>query len=444
MTTRQPLKTGIDMQIADTKSNRLLAELKKKDELYHLCISFSGAGPLDGCCYATAKALQENIGGELYTMWGRNSGSDIKQGSHVLVKLGDQYWDGEGQHSEASIKELWKTEELLSDIDFKPFQEADVPDSPRDKKFVATLSHFFKSVMELYPEETARKRSIVYQLDKSLETDVVPMNAIAHLLKSKDWQSLTPMQINNGNSADFAYNLIELTGGELWETRLDGDMPAHMFIKWNDRFYDIQTPLGVQNWKHLPIFRPVVEIRQDHIDCHSGQTDWELWARINDELVGVLEYSEFEGVPKVTNIYMAREARRHGIATELVLNLQELYPDHAIEWNYSVTKAGSNFYAALPKENVPIEEVLSGQQQLAEVKSTLEDYARQAKELLEDGQPTSEQLEKHHQATANWNDLHDLHDDLEHNATKPTHKTMIDVPAIFEDEQPDPELTTTP
>lgn len=360
-----PAKPRPDLPgLTEKETGRLITELNRKDELYYHCLLKTGAGPVDGCCYATARALQLTIGGDLWTMWGKSYGSDLHQGQHVLVRTGDLFWDGEGRHTEADLKKRWAQEEHLSDIEFKPFQDTDVPESPRDPDFVATLEHFFKTSTIIDPEETAKLRSLANILDRRPIKEMPPADAIAHLLNTEDWQDLSPVQINKGNCDLFADALLPLTGGELWETDLDGGLPTHQFIKWKDRYYDAQTPLGVQHWKHLPIFQSEIDIHQERIDAHGGQTDFKLWTACQGNMLAFLEFSEFDGVPKVTNIYVPREAQRHGVATQLVMQLQELYPDQAIERDYCLSTAGQAFYDALPKIEVPIEEVRSGQHQM--------------------------------------------------------------------------------
>jgi hypothetical protein len=86
----------------------------------------------------------------------------------------------------------------------------------------------------------------------------------------------TPYDINNGLCDNFASDLVEKTGGAmvgvghsdlLKKTKIDGgkgiswsepDIPGHVWLFWNGKHYDAEAPLGVKNWKDLPVFKSQV------------------------------------------------------------------------------------------------------------------------------------------------------------------------------------------
>ncbi|MCP3945010.1 MAG: GNAT family N-acetyltransferase [Desulfobacteraceae bacterium] len=427
------------MPISEIQSKRLLAELKKKEELYHICLSNLGAGPLDGGCYAVAKALQENLGGELYTLWGRSRESDIKQGQHILLRLGNSLWDADGKHSEVNLTKLWEKEESLYDISILPFIQTDIPESSREESFVETLKHYFKSVLEIDPSVTAQVRSIVYQVDNLPEKNNTPATVIPQLLKSDEWNSLTPYEINNDNCDQFAFDIVKNTGGEVWETKLDCDLPTHFFIKWQDKFYDAQTPQGVSNWKMLPVYRPALDFHIEHKDYHSGQNDYTIVAKQDNQTVGYLDYSEYQETPAIQFLQVSRHNRRKGIATELILKLQENYPDMEIKWG-QMSQAMYKLYKSIPKLKVPIDKVIAHQEQLKNVRNKLSEYALKAEAFRKIENPTKEQRQTYDEETADWDELHDLDTILEEfYENEPSHKTLIDIPITLPNKSIDAE-----
>lgn len=78
---------------------------------------------------------------------------------------------------------------------------------------------------------------------------------------------------------------------------------------------------------------PVHRITREHVNSHSGQDDYEIgaWDKNND-ILGVLEYSEFDGIPSIKMIRVVPKYRRKGVATKMVRHLEKLYPDKEIVW----------------------------------------------------------------------------------------------------------------
>jgi len=77
----------------------------------------------------------------------------------------------------------------------------------------------------------------------------------------------TPYDINCGNCEEFAHDVIGILNGgkpceeteELsawWNDELDPqDEPCHKFIRYRGRYYDSQSPEGVDDWRDLPCFQ---------------------------------------------------------------------------------------------------------------------------------------------------------------------------------------------
>lgn len=84
----------------------------------------------------------------------------------------------------------------------------------------------------------------------------------------------TPYEINNGDCQHFAYELHNrVKGAEVFEVggfwmQEEVDEPSHFFIRFNNRYYDAETPQGVKDWKNLPIFHNITgkeKLYQTHL-----------------------------------------------------------------------------------------------------------------------------------------------------------------------------------
>lgn len=63
---------------------------------------------------------------------------------------------------------------------------------------------------------------------------------------------------------------------------------------------------------------------------HSGQIDSTLALNINNEMVGRVEYTVYEGVPSISMIEVYSKGQGYG--KELVRELQRMYPTEEILW----------------------------------------------------------------------------------------------------------------
>lgn len=92
------------------------------------------------------------------------------------------------------------------------------------------------------------------------------MNKITNIILSlrKKWkkQGFTPFQINNGNCDIFANEVITKLGGYsdiLYDVCTEnfvkfGELIGHIWITYKGKYYDVECPNGVKDWKKLPIF----------------------------------------------------------------------------------------------------------------------------------------------------------------------------------------------
>ncbi|TDF52355.1 hypothetical protein [Cupriavidus sp. L7L] len=98
--------------------------------------------------------------------------------------------------------------------------------------------------------------------------------------------------------------------------------------------------------------KSVLQIRAIHRGAHHGQDDYTLEARMGEVRVGHLDYSCFQGVPKISLIEVSEAHRRRGIGTALAHALQDAYPGQEIEFGM-LTEEGAAWRRSLPMVSVP-------------------------------------------------------------------------------------------
>lgn len=64
-------------------------------------------------------------------------------------------------------------------------------------------------------------------------------------------------RFGDGQCNEIADDLIEISGGELWETTGEDrpDVPQHAWVKYKGKYYDARDPEGVTDWKQLSLFK---------------------------------------------------------------------------------------------------------------------------------------------------------------------------------------------
>ena len=149
----------------------------------------------------------------------------------------------------------------------------------------------------------------------------------------------------------------------------------------------------------------------ESVDGPRGQFNRKLRAHVDGVVVGHIDYSEYEDVTQVTFIDVSENFRRNGYGTALVLKLQSDYPGIEIKWGL-LTEDGAKFYESIPKFFIENEEYKAKSEELKSVMSKLSKYSALSDAFFRIQTPTDEQREKFQALTSNWNDLHDLKDEL--------------------------------
>lgn len=115
-----------------------------------------------------------------------------------------------------------------------------------------------------------------------------------------------------------------------------------------------------------------IKIDEEVTDAYSGQVNMKMEAKIGDNVIGTLTYNEYEGKPNIDMIEVKPEYRRQGIATKLVQQLQEKYPNIEINWG-TLLEDGANFKNAVTY-NVENTEVKRKQTRLNNINKRLAEY----------------------------------------------------------------------
>ena len=85
-------------------------------------------------------------------------------------------------------------------------------------------------------------------LEKTPEKNLNVPQIIRKLVKK---YNMTPKEINNGNCDEFAYDLLKIVGGSIYETDFDSEYSGHFFIKHKNKYYDAEHLFAVNAWQQL-------------------------------------------------------------------------------------------------------------------------------------------------------------------------------------------------
>lgn len=71
-----------------------------------------------------------------------------------------------------------------------------------------------------------------------------------------------------------------------------------------------------------------IEYRDEHINSHSGQHDYELGLYIDDEIVGMVQYTLYDGEITVRDIIVRPEFRRQGHGSRMMKYIKQKHPEY--------------------------------------------------------------------------------------------------------------------
>lgn len=109
-----------------------------------------------------------------------------------------------------------------------------------------------KSFLEYINEtDNHEETDFPFRVEQHPEKKTNPTEHI-HQLVRKFGKS--PFKINDGRCSEFANEFIKRCGGSVWETHHESDM-SHTFVEHSGKFYDAESPNGVEHWSQLPLFK---------------------------------------------------------------------------------------------------------------------------------------------------------------------------------------------
>lgn len=71
-----------------------------------------------------------------------------------------------------------------------------------------------------------------------------------------------------------------------------------------------------------------VEYRIEHIDSYDGQNDYELGMYINNNIVGMVQYTTYDGELTIRDIIVRPELRRKGYGSRMVKVIKQKHPEY--------------------------------------------------------------------------------------------------------------------
>jgi hypothetical protein len=139
----------------------------------------------------------------------------------------------------------------------------------------------------------------------------------------------------------------------------------------------------------------------------KGQTDLTLTVKnAKGDVVGRLDYAEFDGVPNIDMVSVSEGARRQGFGALLVRELQARYPDTEINWGM-LTEDGARLRDALPVKTIEDADVVARTNELTSLK---EEYALMEQRIAEFekiASPSPEDVARVQSQTDGMNNLYD-------------------------------------
>lgn len=138
---------------------------------------------------------------------------------------------------------------------------------------------------------------------------------------------------------------------------------------------------------------------------HHGQQNLRLVAYHNDEEVGYIEYSVWQGEPAVQYIYVYPNKQGNKIGTAMVRRLQAEFPNTELSMG-SLTPDGSKLLASIPQEHINDPDYETKTLRLRTLQAKNAEYQKIADEFYTNPTPETRQR----LLTVNndeWNAIHD-------------------------------------
>lgn len=138
-------------------------------------------------------------------------------------------------------------------------------------------------------------------------------------------------------------------------------------------------------------------------DFHHGQLDCSLLFKINDVVVGYLDYSVYEDKPAIQMVKVDKNFRRNRIATQLLLALQARHPETEIDWG-SLSGNGVSLKTFLPVTHLPTPEAPLFEK-LKRMRATLKRKEEEIETLHRQNAPSGEAIQAYYDLEQDIDDL---------------------------------------
>jgi GNAT superfamily N-acetyltransferase len=85
-----------------------------------------------------------------------------------------------------------------------------------------------------------------------------------------------------------------------------------------------------------------MEYRDEHVDSHGGQQNWELGLYRGDDIIGMVQYVLYDGELTVSDIVVLPSERRKGYGSRMMKHIKKLHPEYTYTQSMK-TDLGSKF-----------------------------------------------------------------------------------------------------
>lgn len=141
-----------------------------------------------------------------------------------------------------------------------------------------------------------------------------------------------------------------------------------------------------------------LSFENNHINYHHQQNDYNLLAKIGDQSVGIIEYSEYNDEIYINNILVSPQLRRQKIATRMFEELKRINHNMPIHWGL-MTDEGYKLKQSLEESSEVINEISA---LVKKIKLGNKDWTNDELQLQQNYPRVIERLLKQHVASSGY------------------------------------------
>lgn len=156
---------------------------------------------------------------------------------------------------------------------------------------------------------------------------------------------------------------------------------------------------------------------------HSGQVDSRLSLIYDNETVGYVDYTIYEGMPSINMIEVFDKGKKYG--SRLIKKLQSMYPNQELEWGVT-TEEGESLRKSMKYKKLDTEYV-DDFNRLEYISNLIRELTTKSEEIWGHDSLSDEDKKHIREISERLNELHDEKYDLESLLyDKKAHKYIID------------------